>query len=421
MAPRWGGLAGGYWGLHTNATRVSPGPRPGSPPRWRRVGRGDKTVINSCPSPARQWSTGSGQVVADAWRDQYVPGDHPQAYVVAQLDVGRDLTSDVDANRYLPDLDDQPRRCPEEAAVGYESLPVRVGLDGDVLGRRRTSMLSQVAPAPPRTGHCWPKTRTSSPARSTGTRLETPTNSATNAVAGREYSVAGVAVCSIRPDFITQTRSAIESASSWSWVTKTVVIARRCCKERIWSRNSARTLASSAESGSSKSRTRGSMASALASATRLLLSSRHLVRVLRRLVGEPDQLEQLSGLLPSLPGALLSHPQAVGNVVERVHVREQRIALEHHPHVPVLRADTGEILSVDHDAAAVETLESGEHTQCRRLTATGRAQKGDELPPLDGEREAVEGASLSEDPHQPVELDLRTRDWEVLQERVDDG
>ena len=32
----------------------------------------------------------------------------------------------------------------------------------------------------------------------------------------------------------------------------------------------------------------------------LLLSSRHLVGVLRRLVGEADQLEQLGGLLPSL-------------------------------------------------------------------------------------------------------------------------
>jgi hypothetical protein len=71
-----------------------------------------------------------------------------------------------------------------------------------------------------------------------------------------------------RPSRITPTRSAMDSASSWSWVTNRVVVPSRCCRERICSRSCRRTLASSAERGSSRSRTRGSMASARASATR---------------------------------------------------------------------------------------------------------------------------------------------------------
>ena len=81
-------------------------------------------------------------------------------------------------------------------------------------------------------------------------------------------------------------------------------------------------------------------------------------------------------------------------------------------------AHAGQVLSVDHDAAAVEALKAGKYPQGRRLAATGWAQKGDELSPLDGEREAVKGTCLPEDPDEPVKLNLCTRDREVLQETV---
>ena len=103
---------------------------------------------------------------------------------------------------------------------------------------------------------------------SPGIRFMTPTNSATNAVAGSSYSSSGAAICSSLPCRMTPTRSAIDSASSWSWVTNRVVVPSRCCSVRICSRSCSRTLASSADSGSSSSSTRGSMASARASATR---------------------------------------------------------------------------------------------------------------------------------------------------------
>src|SRR5438105_8261287 len=107
------------------------------------------------------------------------------------------------------------------------------------------------------------------PSRTTPlSRLVRPTKEATNGVAGREYTVIGGPSCSRRPDCMTPTRSAMASASSWSWVTKRVVVPTSSCTRRISSRSRARTLASRADSGSSRSRTFGLIASARASATR---------------------------------------------------------------------------------------------------------------------------------------------------------
>jgi hypothetical protein len=78
----------------------------------------------------------------------------------------------------------------------------------------------------------------------------------------------GVPTCSTLPWFISTTRSATSSASSWSWVTKIEVMCSSSCRRRSQRRSSLRTLASSAPKGSSSSSTRGSTASARASAMR---------------------------------------------------------------------------------------------------------------------------------------------------------
>ena len=70
------------------------------------------------------------------------------------------------------------------------------------------------------------------------------------------------------PPFITTMRSDIDSASSWSWVTKIVVMPSSRWIARISWRSETRILASSADSGSSSSSTCGRTASARASATR---------------------------------------------------------------------------------------------------------------------------------------------------------
>jgi len=89
-----------------------------------------------------------------------------------------------------------------------------------------------------------------------------------NAVAGRLYSSSGVPCCSIPPSFIRMILSAMVIASTWSWVTYTIVIPRRCWSERISWRISCLSFASRLESGSSIRQTGTCATMARPSATR---------------------------------------------------------------------------------------------------------------------------------------------------------
>ena len=72
----------------------------------------------------------------------------------------------------------------------------------------------------------------------------------------------------MRPPFMTQTRSLIDSASSWSWVTSTKVMPTSRCRFCSSICMSVRSFLSSAASGSSSSSTAGLLTRARASATR---------------------------------------------------------------------------------------------------------------------------------------------------------
>ena len=132
----------------------------------------------------------------------------------------------------------------------------------------RTSTVEASVAEPSSSGTRWPNTTASSPLAIPGRRLVRPMKVATYSVPGRRYSVCGAAICSMRPWFITPMRSATARASSWSWVTNTVVVPASSWMRRISSRSCTRTLASNADSGSSSSSTRGFTASARARATR---------------------------------------------------------------------------------------------------------------------------------------------------------
>ena len=106
------------------------------------------------------------------------------------------------------------------------------------------------------------------PSAAASARLVWPRNCATNSVRGVPYTSSGVPTWSMRPPCITATRSAISSASSWSWVTKTAVVPSARRMSRTDRRISARRKASSPENGSSSRSRRGRGASARARATR---------------------------------------------------------------------------------------------------------------------------------------------------------
>ncbi len=235
-----------------------------------------------------------------------------------------------------------------------------------------------------------------SPRSSAGIRFITPTNSATNAVAGCLYSSSGAAICSSLPCRMTPTRSAIDRASSWSWVTNRVVVPSRCCRVRICSRSCRRTLASSADNGSSSSSTRGSIASARASATRCCWPPESWCGYCLAWLARPTMSSSSPARLRRCAEPDLAHPQPEAHVVQRGHVREQAVALEHHAHVTPGGRHRGNVLAVDQDLARVGRLEARDDAQRRGLAAAGGTKQRDKLTGCHLDREPVQGPGRSE-------------------------
>ena len=65
------------------------------------------------------------------------------------------------------------------------------------------------------------------------------------------------------------------------------------------------------------------------------------------------------------------------------HVRVERVVLEHHRDVPVLRRHVGDVPVTDEDLALVDLLQPGEHPQGGGLAASGRADEDHELAVAD--------------------------------------
>jgi hypothetical protein len=128
----------------------------------------------------------------------------------------------------------------------------------------------------------------------------------------------------------------------------------------------------------------------------LLLAPGQLVRELAGLRRQPDHLEQLVRTPPPLGRAHLAHPQAEPHVLQRGHVREQAVALEHHAHVALGRRHRRDVLAVHGHRAAVRDLEPGQDPQRRGLAAAGRAEQRDKLTRRDLQRQAFQRAHGAE-------------------------
>ena len=97
-----------------------------------------------------------------------------------------------------------------------------------------------------------------------------------------------------------------------SWVTKTMVLRSSLCSRRISSCSSSRTTGSTAQNGSSISRTGGSAASARATPDALLLATGELGRVAVAELGSSPTRSSSSRARSAL--ALLSQPSSRGTV-----------------------------------------------------------------------------------------------------------
>src|SRR3954470_6442717 len=208
-------------------------------------------------------------------------------------------------------------------------------------------------------------------------------------------------------------RSATSIASSWSWVTSTVVTGTRSCRRRSHARRSARTLASSAPNGSSRSSTRGSPGRARARAIRpggpapggaqgarerdpLALAAAELAGVARLVAAQADDPEQLVDLRRDLGLRALVDAQPEGDVLAHGHVLERRVVLEDEADAAALRGQGGGVLVRDDDAPGVGQLEAGDHAQQRRLARAAGPEQRSERAVLHVEGDVVERAELPE-------------------------
>ncbi len=75
--------------------------------------------------------------------------------------------------------------------------------------------------------------------------------------------------------------------------------------------------------------------------------------------------------------------QPEGDVLRDGQVRKQRVGLEHHADIALVRLQPGDVLAADDDGAGGRLLEAGDHAQHGGLAAARRAEEGDELAARD--------------------------------------
>ena len=111
----------------------------------------------------------------------------------------------------------------------------------------------------------------------------------------------------------------------------------------------------------------------------LALAARELRRTPLREVLEPDDRHDLLHAAPELGPADALRLEAVADVALDAHVREERVALEHHVHGPLVRRHPEQVSAIDLDATRLGRLEARDGAQQRGLAAARRAEQREEL------------------------------------------
>ena len=195
---------------------------------------------------------------------------------------------------------------------------------------------------------------------------------------GRAYSSAGVACWMMRPSYMTATSSPRTNASSWSWVTKTVVIPRSDSSRWTSPRTCTRRAVSRLEKGSSSRMHRRLRGDGPGQGDPLLLAAGQ-----RRGVAfaEPAHSDQGESLVD--PGLALGFAgQPVADVGRHREVGKQRPVLEDHADPAAFGRDEhvaghlGDRGPADGDPAGVGPLEAGDDPQQGGLAAAARVRGG---------------------------------------------
>ena len=111
----------------------------------------------------------------------------------------------------------------------------------------------------------------------------------------------------------------------------------------------------------------------------LLLAARHLGDAAVGIAVEPHQPQRLGDTGVALGLRHPAHFQAEADIFGHRHVREQRVALEHHAGIAGIGRRPRDIGAADQDAPGGRRDEPGDHPQRRGFAAAGRAEQGDQL------------------------------------------
>ena len=213
---------------------------------------------------------------------------------------------------------------------------------------------------------------------------------------------------------MTAIRSESTIASSWSWVTKIEVMPSSRCSRLISVRVRMRSAASRLDSGSSIRKTAGLRTTARPTATRWRwppLSSAG------RRSQQRAEAEQLGGAVDLAVDRRAVDPlllQAEAHVLAHRHVRIERVVLEDHGDVALVRLEVGHVAVVEDDGALRSDARA---RRCRRAPCSCRSPTGPssvrnspsaivEIERVDGGHVAIDACSASAGSRSPRLLAL---------------
>src|ERR1019366_6521514 len=125
-------------------------------------------------------------------------------------------------------------------------------------------------------------------------------------------------------------------------------------------------------------------------------AARELARVALQVLHQPQDIRRHLDALAHFCAAFAGEFHGEGHVVEHGHMRVERVILEHHGDVALLRRHLVDHAPADLDLAARYFLQAGDHAQQRGLAAARRADQHAELAVLDLDVYAVHDAGGAE-------------------------
>ena len=94
-------------------------------------------------------------------------------------------------------------------------------------------------------------------------------------------------------------------------------------------------------------------------------------------------------------GVAATHPQAQLEVVPNIEVREQRIALEHHPHPALFSGNVNHFGTIDADGASIRLVKPGDQPQRGAFSTAAGPQQSDAFAVCYIEVEMIEHLALA--------------------------